>query len=320
MKNINFALITTAELEEMELKRMKNNAFYVAKEVAERVDGDVAPGGYIKSFVTLQENKLFFWDKKYLAAFTERKLSEVVPGHNYFSKIEEFTKLHVVVGEKYIEFIKFGCKDVHGDICKFCSVNSWNDIECCRIPEPMPDYNSEKFAYLHANKTPHEIDGIKRKVNDYNPRVQLQRMCQENTLKFGDSDKVEEFSKTYIVSTKVINNALQELSYRQVTKEVKKREQLNKRKREKSCEDINWLEVVESNQISHLLVQTIDKYLIEKRMLGCLKLKKNSKIDAIRMHVRSTYLKETLGTSDEQEQQSDREGPSSDSDDEEDEV
>ena len=303
----------------MELERMKNNAFHVAKEVAERVDGGVAPGGYIKSFVTLEEDKLFFWDKKYLTAFTERKPSEVVPGQNYFSKVEEFTKLHAVVGEKYIEFIKFGCKDVHGDICIFCSDNGWNDIECSRIPEPMPDYKSERFAYLHVNKTPHEIDGIKREVNDYNPRVQLQRMCQENTIKLGDSDKVEEFSKTYIVSTKVINDALQELSYRQVTKEVKKREQRNKRKREKEkgYKDINWLEAVESNQISHLLVQTIDKYLIENKMFGCLKLKKNSKIDAIRMHVRSTYLKQTF---DEQQQQSDMEGPSSDSDDEEDEV
>ena len=154
----------------MELERMKNNAFHVAKEVAERVDGGVAPGGYIKSFVTLEEDKLFFWDKKYLTAFTERKPSEVVPGQNYFSKVEEFTKLHAVVGEKYIEFIKFGCKDVHGDICKFCSDNGWNDIECSRIPEPMPDYKSERFAYLHVNKTPHEIDGIKREVNDYNPR------------------------------------------------------------------------------------------------------------------------------------------------------
>ncbi len=71
----------------------------------------------------------------------------------------------MVVGEKYIEFVKFACKDF-GDICKFYSLNGWNETECSRIPEPMPDYDSEKFAYLHVNKTPHEIDGIKRKVND----------------------------------------------------------------------------------------------------------------------------------------------------------
>ncbi len=72
-------------------------------------------------------------------------------------------------------------------------------------------------------------------------------MCQENTLKLGDSDKVEEFSKTCIVSTKVINDALQEFSYRKITKEVKMREKRNKRKREKekSYKDINCLEIVE---------------------------------------------------------------------------
>ncbi|CAB4043545.1 Transient receptor potential cation channel subfamily A member 1 [Paramuricea clavata] len=92
LSNLDVSNITTSQFEELELERMKFNAFKVAEEVAERIDCGVAPDGYMKSFASKDADKLFYWDKCYLLGFTERKNNEVVPGYNYYSKLEAFSK------------------------------------------------------------------------------------------------------------------------------------------------------------------------------------------------------------------------------------
>ena len=56
--------MTSEDTKTWELNRMKHNAFKVCEEVSQRFDGGAAPGGYIKAWVTLDEDSLFFWDQK----------------------------------------------------------------------------------------------------------------------------------------------------------------------------------------------------------------------------------------------------------------
>jgi hypothetical protein len=55
----------------------------------------------------------------------------------------------------------------------------WVDVACLPVPEPMPDYASDQFKYLHVKDTPRDIDGSKREVNDFNPRIQLKKLFQQ---------------------------------------------------------------------------------------------------------------------------------------------
>ena len=52
LSSLDLSNITTAQLEELELERMKYNAFRVADNVAERIDCGIAPDGYMKSFAS----------------------------------------------------------------------------------------------------------------------------------------------------------------------------------------------------------------------------------------------------------------------------
>ena len=96
LSNLDVSNITTSQLEELELERMKFNAFKVADEVAERIDCGVAPDGYMKSFASKDADKLFYWDKCYLLGFIERKNNQVVPGYNYTLK-NRCAKQHTLV-------------------------------------------------------------------------------------------------------------------------------------------------------------------------------------------------------------------------------
>ena len=286
LSNLDVSNITTSQLEELELERMKFNAFKVADEVAERIDCGVAPDGYMKSFASKDADKLFYWDKCYLLGFIERKNNQVVPGYNYYSKLEAFSKKHVTIGEKYFEFVKFGCTS-SGTPCGHCQEMGWVDVACFAIPEPMPDYTSDEFKYQHVKDTPSDIDGVSREVNDFNPRVQLKKLFHEGQLNNGDAEIIDNFCQKYIVDQYIVRNALNDLHCKEATRETRKKEKQNRRDAEQkqSYDDINWLEIVKNRTINKLLVSTLDKYLIRHNMMGCFKLKKKEKIEAIVNHV-----------------------------------
>ena len=90
--NEDLVRISSKEAETCEFNRMKHNAFKVCEEVSQRVDGGVAPGGYIKAWVTPDK---------------DNNQSEVsFPGENYYRKVENFMKDHFRMGEKYSEFLR----------------------------------------------------------------------------------------------------------------------------------------------------------------------------------------------------------------------
>ena len=262
-------------------KHCSSFAFQVAKEVSDRIDGAVAPDGFMKSCVSSTADQLFYWDKHYLTNFMDRNNNMIFPGHSYFSKIERF-----------LEIVKFSCEYNNGSSCSHCAESGWVDAVCHCIPEPMPDYASNKFKYLHVKDTPSEIDEVRRPVNQFNPRLQLKCSFKEGTVNIEDPSTITSFSERYIVPESIVKLALDDLVFKHMTKEARKRETRIRREAEKKlgCEDIDWLGKVEDGGIKNLLVETLNKYLLKYNMMGSLKLKKAAKIEVISRHVRTQNL------------------------------
>ena len=263
--------------------------------MSDRIDCAVAPDGFMKSFVSCAADQLFYWDKPYLTDFIERKNNLIVPGHNYFSKVEKFLKNHAQTGEKYFEIVKFACQNNDNSACSNCLVSGWVDAVCHRIPEPMPDYTSNKFKYLHVKDTPSEKDEAPRPVDQFNPRVQLKDLFQQGAVKNEDPATITSFAEKYIVPESVVKFALDDLIFKNMTKEVRKRETRLRRETEKKqgFDDINWLGKVEDGSIKNLLVETLNKYFIKYNMKECLKLQMGAKIEMISRHVRTQSVCET---------------------------
>ena len=243
------------EVETCELSRMKYNAFKVCEEASQRVDGGVAPGGYIKGWVTPDEDSLFFWDQKHLHHYLANKdnQSEVsIPRENYYRKVENFMKNHFVMGEKYSEFLKFSCQET----CNFCNKYGWYDEIWERIPEPFPDYTCEdKFKYLHVSVTPAEG----KVANDYNPRFNLKAEYKKHS--FVDPDSIENFSKRFMVPSALVQESINELRNQEIQKQIRlnERKKLWESEKASSFEDFDWYELVMKDTLKKLLVTTIDR-------------------------------------------------------------
>ena len=193
------------EVETCKLSRMKYNAFKVCEEASQRVDGGVAPGGYIKGWVTPDEDSLFFWDQKHLHPYLTNKdnQSEVsIPGETYYRKIKKYMKNHFIMGEKYREFLKFSFQEP----CDFCGKYGWYNKICEQIPEPFPDYTCKyKLKYLHVSVTPTE----KRVVNDCNPCFNLK--AEYKKYSFVDPGSIENFSKRFIIPSALVQESIDKL-------------------------------------------------------------------------------------------------------------
>lgn len=292
--------LTIDELEKNETDRMKFNAFKVCEEVAQRIDGEVAPQGFMKAYCTEDLKDLFFWDTRYLRDYLankDAKNSKTMPGSHYYKSLQAFMDQHTRKGEKYLEYLKFSCKD-NGHICTFCLQSGWTGPPCSRIPEPMPDYESDKFKYLHVAKTPTEVDKEIRQVNDMNPRVQLKAWFAEGQLTTKNTEKISEFSRLYAIKEDIIVNALTELEQSQFRKEVRLME--NKRKRvtedENEFKDYDWKKIVENKSIKGLKVSELDKYLAHCNLLHFLHLKKAQKIEAIIEHLNNAVIEDETST------------------------
>ena len=84
-------------------KRMEKNAWGVAKEIRDRLDDAPVMGEYVKSFLTDEEDKGFFYGHQYPKSFIENrnKNSQTnVPGYHYFKKIQVFIDNRYKVGDR----------------------------------------------------------------------------------------------------------------------------------------------------------------------------------------------------------------------------
>ena len=69
-------------------KHCSSFALQVAKEVSDRIDGAVAPDGFMKNFVSSTADQLFYWDKHYLTDFMDRNNNMIFPGQLFLKDRE----------------------------------------------------------------------------------------------------------------------------------------------------------------------------------------------------------------------------------------
>ena len=210
--------MSSDDLEESEHSRMRSNAFSVCKELSLRMDGAVAPGGYMKAFVSYEKHKMFFNDEKslkeYINAPENRKLS--LPGGYYYSYLETFISKHFEIGEKYAEFVKYSCSESNMELCRFCQSNPWNGPPFQRVPKPCPDYAAEKYKYLSVFETP-KAD---RHVHDFQLRKNAQKLFAAGTL--STIHELDSFSTKLICPLKLVEEYVDDLSTLSTRKEKRK--------------------------------------------------------------------------------------------------
>ena len=219
--------MSSDELADYELKRMTYNAYKVCEEVASRIDGAPGPSGFLKGFRACKNDVLFFSDKEYLAKFlsTSGKERKRLPGAAYYEKLTEFMDLHLKVGMKYLEFIKFDCIKTLGKPCTFCDKNSWVGPPCSKVPQPMPDYESlPEYHYKHLDSTPTNIDGVTRPVDDFQPRKQINEEFRKGEISLTDEDSIDRFSEKCITEKRLVKMSLAHIQLLEINKNRKREE------------------------------------------------------------------------------------------------
>ncbi len=159
---------------------MEQNAWRVAKDVAERINHEPGPAGdFIQSHLSPQKSEKFFFNTEHLRQFVSSAESKQknIPGCAYFKKISVFLKGHVQVGELYLEYLKESCQETSGTLCEFCTRFPRSIQDLKRVPRPMPNKEAlPDLCYLAFDKTPTvSSNGSPREVDDFQPRAQIKR-------------------------------------------------------------------------------------------------------------------------------------------------
>ena len=181
-----------------------------------------------------------------LAHFNEAELK--IPEHAYFNRVESFFESHYKIGQLYMyfEFIKGVCSR-KGEQCDTCKENRWiGPYSLKRTPRPYPDVTQlPSCHYLSVGNIPI----YNRAPDDFQPCAQLRKLFIEGNIKCGDNDKIEEFSKKYIVSPDLVKEYLDEhLTNIEVRKNIRQEEkrQAKEDKETKGYGDYSWEELYKS--------------------------------------------------------------------------
>ena len=172
----------------------------------------------------------------------------------------------------------------------------------------LPDYH-----YLNVSLTPVQIDGLSRKIDDFQPRRMLHQMYKENKISLADESSIDEFCKKFVIEKEIIERSIEHIQLL----DIKKKKRLEERRMEvqqeesKQYGEIDWELMCNKNILAKLRVKTLNKYLEYHKMEKYTKLKKKEKIKVISHHVAFKTLKLTV-------QDEINDSDSSDSDDQED--
>jgi hypothetical protein len=281
--------MSVKQFEEYESDRMTKNAWIIANELVQRIDGAPVLGEYIHCKLSNKADDMFFFNKDYLVEFqnsaSQEKRKEV-PGSGYMEKILKFQQQHYRTGELFMEYIKYGCSiNDNGITCEFCVLCEWTGPPAQRIPQPQQDEGNPGH-YLCVFDTPlTDAGGEIREVDDCQPRVFITSMYKDGKISLNDKDAIEEVAAKLAINETLVVSCIEHLRNLEANKERRERERMKiKDKKENSkFEDYNWLELVLSGKINKLLVVELNKYL-EKYKLN-LKCSKKDKIQAITLNV-----------------------------------
>ena len=273
--------MSLSEFEKYERDRMCRNAWEVAKELVNRIDGAPVLGEYINCQLSEQPKKLFFFNKEGLEAHqhgtAEKK--KTIPGSGYIQKITQFMDSHYEYGQLFMEYIKFACKK-EGEACDFCSIHDWVGPPADRVPQPVPDIENPGH-FLNVFKTPNKD----RFPDDWQPRACLAALYKEGNISLNEHETIEKTAKKLNIEICHAVSCLEHLrsldigKSRRVGDKDTKRQQRNDMK----YEDYDWMQLVISGKISKLYVFELDRYLDKFKLNK--KCKKADKIKSITVNV-----------------------------------
>lgn len=267
MTNEDIAALSLKEYDKIEEDRMEFNAWEIAKEITNRIDGAPVLGEYIRALTAEPAKNQFFFNKeelsKYTAASQGTKMS--LPGAGYIRKIFAFMESHYQYGELYMEYIKESCKNDEEEVCDVCQASQWIGPTMDRIPRPYPDYS--KLPELHYKcvwETPRmKNDNSERDPDDYNPRANLKRLFENEAIHLDIPEEVKDFSEKYVVSSEHVEKYLTHLQNLKWAKSIRDREReaQTKARKEKSVHEYDWPSLLEQGKLGTLTVPELEKYI-----------------------------------------------------------
>lgn len=301
LENDEIKQLSIDDINKLEENAMERNAWRVAKDVTERIQGEPGPGGdFIQAFVTPRKEDQFFFNTEQLKQFvsTAESKQEGVPGYAYFKKIDAFIEQHVQVGELYLEYMKGDCQQNSGVLCEFCTKFPPSKDSLHHVPRPMPDETTlPDLKYLPFDQTPSTSpEGRPREIDDYQPRAQIKRHVEEGKLALDDSESIVEFSKTFAVPETYVRKYLEHLQYLAVKKSKRKDERKRQRETEaqKKYADYKWEELFIAGKLKKLKVPALNLFL-EKHQLGKKKMTKKEKLVIISACLAKAQLDKAIG-------------------------
>lgn len=226
----------------------------------------------------------FFFNTKYLIQYHTAGESKknLVPGHCYFKKVEEFMNSHYEEGDNYREFLK--CPN---DQCSSCK--PWVGPTMTKCPRPYPDWSAlPHYSYMPYSKTP--LQG--RNVDDWQPRMQLVKWFDEKKINTSDPESVSTFSDKLIVKPKLVLDYLHHIEVKAFRKEKREQEKATEKQKanNKAFGDYQWQQLVQNiNELKKLRVSELDKYLHHHNLGDHLKKRKGEKIILIQNHFISSH-------------------------------
>ena len=253
--------LTLEQYNVIENQRDRKNAWGVAREVSNRVDGAPCMGEHMKATTAIEPSEGFFWNKEYLETFYKTQsltAKQKIPGYFYICKITDFDELHTQSGELYREFLKGDCKTKTGELCDWCKAHSFRGPPCGHVPRPYPAYNEEgKPHYLDVFQTPVcNTSGQPRAPDDFQPRVNIKKLVKEEKLSIKHDQSITSFSKKYIVAKEYVVNAVRHIYENTVSANLRKEERVNqiRQRKLKKFGDYDWQKLVEERKLNTLYV------------------------------------------------------------------
>ena len=107
-----------------------------------------------------------------------------------------------------------------------------------------PCQNSKLPHYHHLNVslTPVQINGLSRKIDDFQLKKMLHQMYKENKISLADEASIDEFCKTFIIEKDIINRSTEHIQLLDIKKKKSLEEGRMKEQQEESKQyrEIDW--------------------------------------------------------------------------------
>ena len=199
--------MSNSEINDHENKMKEKNAWAVAEDVKNRIHDEPGPGKtFMSSFVSEKPHNLFFSNTEYLNAWRKagKRQRPHLPGHNYFSLVDEIRQTHLEVGELYMEFSTCDSLDCPNN----CVENPYPKID--PVPRPLPDSSTDHYK-TYENTPSLGTDGKPRPIDDYQPRKQCTIQYEKGLIAIDKPTEIDSFCSKYLVKK---NNVLEHLNHK----------------------------------------------------------------------------------------------------------